>query len=69
MVSYFEWVQNQYGYWWSESEVEEKQEISMVKAFNDVWQIKEDYNVTMREAAYLVSVKKVAEVMKLRGWY
>lgn len=69
IVSYFEWVQNRYGYWWSEAEVEEKQETAMVNAFNDVWQIKEDYDVTLREAAYLVSVKKVAEVMKLRGWY
>jgi len=69
IVSYFEWVQNLGGYWWSEAEVEEKQETAMVNAFNDVYQIKEDFDVTLREAAYLVSVKKVAEVMKLRGWY
>lgn len=68
-VSYFEWVQNRYGYYWSEKEVEEKQEIKMVKAFNDVWNLKEQYNVTVREAAYMISVKKVADVMKLRGWY
>lgn len=69
IVSYFEWVQNLGGYWWSEAEVEERQETAMVNAFNDVYQIKEDFDVTLREAAYLVSVKKVAEVMKLRGWY
>jgi glutamate dehydrogenase len=68
-VSYFEWVQNLYGYYWTESEVEQKQEEAMVKAFDAIWKIKEQYNCTMREAAYLVSVKKVAEVMKLRGWY
>ncbi len=67
-VSYFEWVQNIYGYYWSEEEVEQKEDAAMVKAFNDIWAIKEEYNCTIREAAYLVSVKKVADVMKLRGW-
>ena len=69
VVSYFEWVQNLQGYYWSEKEVEEKQEIKMVKAFEDVWALKEEKNVTIRQAAYMISVKKVAEVMKLRGWY
>jgi len=68
-VSYFEWVQNLYGYYWSEEEVEEKQEVEMVKAFKDVWGLKEEYDVTVREAAYMLSVKKIADVMKLRGWY
>lgn len=68
-VSYFEWVQNRYGYYWSEKEVEEKQEVEMVKAFNDIWNLSEEYKVTLREAAYMISVKKVADVMKLRGWY
>ena len=68
-VSYFEWVQNLYGYYWSEEEVEQKEEIAMVKAFESIWEIKEEYNVTMREAAYMHSIKKVAEAMKLRGWY
>ena len=69
LVSYFEWVQNLQGYYWSEKEVEEKQEVKMVKAFNDVWALKEDKNCTIRQAAYMISVKKVAEVMKIRGWY
>lgn len=68
-VSYFEWVQNLYGYYWSEEEVEEKEEEAMVSAFKDIWAIKEAEQVTMREAAYLHSVKQVAEVMKIRGWY
>jgi len=68
-VSYFEWVQNLYGYYWSEKEVEEKQEVEMVKAFNAIWKLREEYKVTVRDAAYMLSVKKVAEVMKLRGWY
>lgn len=68
-VSYFEWVQNLYGYYWEEDEIVEKLEKAMVNAFNDIWNIKEEYNVSMRKAAYLHSVKKVADVMKLRGWY
>ena len=68
-VSYFEWVQNLYGYYWSEADVEAKEEEAMVKAFESLWKIKEEYNVTMRESAYMHSVKKVAEAMKLRGWY
>lgn len=68
-VSYFEWVQNIYGYYWTEEEVEEREELAMVSAFNDIWDLKEQYNCSVREAAYLISVKKVAEAMKLKGWY
>lgn len=68
-VSYFEWVQNLYGYYWSEEEVEQKEEIAMVDAFNAIYKIKEEYNVPMRTAAYMHSVKKVAAAMKVRGWY
>lgn len=68
-VSYFEWVQNLYGYYWSEKEVEGKEEIAMINAFNDIWKIKVEYNVSMRNAAYMHSVKRVAAPMKLRGWY
>ncbi|OLS03723.1 Glu/Leu/Phe/Val family dehydrogenase [Tissierella creatinophila] len=68
-VSYFEWVQNLYGYYWCEEEVIERQEKAMVDAFENIWKIKEEYGVNLRKAAYMFSVKKVAEVMKLRGWY
>lgn len=69
LVSYFEWVQNLQGYYWSEKEVEEKQEIGMIKAFNEIWDLAQMYGVTIREAAYMISVKKIANTMKLRGWY
>lgn len=68
-VSYFEWVQNLYGYYWEEKEVEEKEEIAMINAFKNLWTIKEEFNVSMRNAAYMYSVKRVATAMKLRGWY
>ena len=67
-VSYFEWVQNRYGYYWDESEVEEKEYRAMTDAFNAIYKIKTEYNVSMREAAYMHSIKRVADVMKLRGW-
>ena len=68
-VSYFEWVQNLYGNYWTEEEVAIKQEKLMVNAFNDIWEIKDKHNVSLREASYMFSVLKVAEAMKLRGWY
>ena len=68
-VSYFEWVQNLYGYYWGEKEVEEKEEIAMVNAFNAIYDVAKEYNVPMRSAAYMHSIRKIAHVMKLRGWY
>ncbi len=68
-VSYFEWVQNRYGYYWEEAEVNQKEEIAMKSAFDAIYKIKEEYNVSMREAAYMHSIKRIAVAMKLRGWY
>ena len=67
-VSYFEWVQNLYGYYWSEAEVAEKEERAMVDAFENVYAVKQEYGVPMRTAAYMHSIKKVASTMKTRGW-
>ncbi len=68
-VSYFEWVQNNYGDTWTEEEVLNKEKEKMEKAFEDIWQLKEKEGLTMREAAYMISIKRIAETMKLRGWY
>ncbi len=68
-VSYFEWVQNLYGYYWNEDEVLEKEKDALINSFNDVWATKEEYKVSFREAAYMYSVKRIANIMKLRGWY
>ncbi len=68
-VSYFEWVQNRYGYYWSESEVEEKEHIAMENAYDAIHAIKTEFNVTMRTAAYMHSIRRIANAMKLRGWY
>lgn len=67
-VSYFEWVQNIQNYYWPESEVNEKLEIMMVNAFHAVYKMMEERHVSMRRAAYMVAIKRLAEAMGARGW-
>jgi glutamate dehydrogenase len=67
-VSYFEWVQNNQGYYWTEEEVEEKLEKIMVKAFENVYRTAQTRNVDMRLAAYMVGVRNMAEASRFRGW-
>lgn len=69
-VSYFEWVQNRYGLYWKEAEVNLRLEEAMVKAFDNVWKMYEDHiaEVTPRMAAYMVSIDRVAQAIKARGW-
>jgi glutamate dehydrogenase (NAD(P)+) len=67
-VSYFEQVQNAYNYYWNLETVYSRLDEKMTKAFNDVYAMHEKHKVNMRDAAYLVSVSRVAEACKLRGW-
>ncbi|MGZ0086152.1 Glu/Leu/Phe/Val family dehydrogenase [Geobacillus sp. YF-1] len=67
-VSYFEWVQNNQGYYWTEEEVEQRLEKVMVKAFNNVYEMAQTRRVDMRLAAYMVGVRKMAEACRFRGW-
>jgi glutamate dehydrogenase len=67
-VSYFEWVQNNQGFYWTEEEVEERLEKVMVKAFNNVYEMAQTRRVDMRLAAYMVGVRKMAEACRFRGW-
>ncbi len=67
-VSYFEWVQNLHSFYWEEDEVHVKLDKKMTKAFNDVLAMSLEHKVNMRIAAYMVSIQRVAEAMKLRGW-
>ena len=66
-VSYFEWVQNLYRYFWTEEEVIEKQTVMMQKAFHEVHEASTKYKVNMRVAAYIVALERLAEAMKIRG--
>ena len=68
-VSYFEWVQNLYRYFWTEEEVKEKQIAMMIKAFKVVYGLAEEYKVPMRVAAYIAALRRLAVAMKFRGMY
>lgn len=68
-VSYYEWVQNQYGYYWSQEEVFSRLEPSMNEAFENIWKIKEEKNLTFRQATYVYSLIRISEAMKYRGWF
>jgi glutamate dehydrogenase (NAD(P)+) len=68
-VSYFEWVQDRHGYFWTEKEVNERLEAKMCEAFNAVLETAQKYKVDMRTAAYIVAINRVATVTKLRGMY
>jgi glutamate dehydrogenase len=67
-VSYFEWVQNNQGYYWSEEEVEQKLDEIMVRGFENVYNTSQTRGVDMRLAAYMVGVRKMAEASRFRGW-
>ncbi|WP_342514842.1 Glu/Leu/Phe/Val dehydrogenase [Sporosarcina sp. FSL K6-1522] len=67
-VSYFEWVQNNMGYYWSEEEVREKMTKKMVDAFDNVYTVAQTRNIDMRLAAYMIGVRKTAEASRFRGW-
>jgi len=67
-VSYFEWVQNRMNFYWPRDEVNEKMDCIMTNAFQRTVEVMEKYKTDMRTAAYILAVKRVAEVMKLRGY-
>ncbi len=68
-VSYFEWVQDRYGYFWTEREVNERLELKMCEAFDATLQTALQYRVDMRTAAYMVAINRVATVTRMRGMY
>ena len=68
-VSYFEWVQDRGGYFWSEATVNERLADIMTRSFQDVLQLSREHRVNMRTAAYMLSIRRVAAVHKLRGIY
>ncbi|MBX9974108.1 Glu/Leu/Phe/Val dehydrogenase [Cytobacillus firmus] len=67
-VSYFEWVQNNQGYYWTEEEVTEKLKKVLVQAFDNVYQTSQQRKVNMRLAAYMVGARKMSEASRFRGW-
>ena len=74
IVSYFEWVQNQEHYYWESDDVYKRLDKIITKSFNDVMKTKDDYTakgkkISLRTAAYILAVSRVAQAMKTRGWY
>ena len=66
-VSYFEWVQNRMGYYWTEEEVDERLKRIMVKAFYDLKAQADKYDVSLRGGAYALAIGRVAEAMRYLG--
>ena len=68
-VSYFEWVQNRTGYYYSEDEINKRADRWMRQAFHNVWNVAEKHKVSMRIAAYIFALEKVAKATRWRGAY
>ncbi len=69
IVSYFEWVQGLQEFFWDEYDINEKLERIIVGAFNQVWQMATERRLTLRTAAYLLAVQRVADANQTRGVY
>jgi glutamate dehydrogenase (NAD(P)+) len=67
-VSYFESVQNDMNYYWSQDEVIQRLDQKVTEAFNKVLKMSAGEKVNMRDAAYMVAIGAVVEAMELRGW-
>jgi glutamate dehydrogenase/leucine dehydrogenase len=68
-VSYFEWVQNRLGYKWTAERVNRRSDRIMKDAFDNVYKTAVEYKVSLRIAAYMVAIDKVAKTYKFRGGY
>jgi glutamate dehydrogenase (NAD(P)+) len=68
-VSYFEWVQDRMGYFWTEERVNSSLEQIMVKSFHDVVEVSQKYEVSLRIAAYILAIDRVAATYRLRGLF
>jgi len=69
VVSYFEWVQGIQHFFWTKTEVNRQLQRRMVNSFNEVYDLKESHGVSMRTAAYMLALDRVATAMKIRGLY
>ncbi|GGP10435.1 Glu/Leu/Phe/Val family dehydrogenase [Oceanobacillus neutriphilus] len=67
-VSYFEWVQNNQGFYWTEEEIDKRLHEIMIKSFNSIYNMAKTRKIDMRLAAYMIGVRKMAEASRFRGW-
>ncbi|MGI6226732.1 MAG: Glu/Leu/Phe/Val family dehydrogenase [Peptococcales bacterium] len=68
VVSYFEWVQGNYRFQWTEDVVNAELKGKMENAFEKIYEFAKEKNIAMRRAAYMVGIKRLSDVMRLRGW-
>jgi glutamate dehydrogenase (NAD(P)+) len=68
-VSYFEWVQDFSSFFWTEDEINQRLERVMREAFNAVWQVASENQVSMRTAAFIVACKRILMAREMRGLY
>ena len=68
-VSYFEWVQDRLGYFWSEEDVNGRLDQIMVRSFHEVAEMAETHKTNLRIGAYMLGVQRVAYYTRLRGLY
>jgi glutamate dehydrogenase (NADP+) len=66
-VSYFEWVQNRSGYAWTLEEVRARLEAKLQAAFREMWELKESEKLPMRDAAYILALRRLAEAIEAKG--
>ncbi len=66
-VSYFEWVQNKYGHYWTEEEVNAKHDTSMAQAFENCWYNSQQYKTSMRIGAYITALKRLDKAIRYKG--
>lgn len=66
-VSYFEWVQNRLGFFWTKERVNRRADRFLLSAFDQVYETAEQYNVNWRLAAYILAMDKISQTIKLRG--
>ena len=69
VVSYFEWVQAQQAYWWSETEIEDRLEERMLHAYESVAAMARERDLPLRDAALVLGVHRVAQAHRIRGLY
>lgn len=68
-VSYFEWVQDRQGYFWTEERVNRRLNRMMRDAFDNIFAVSKNHDITLRQAAYVYGINKVAKTLEIRGVY
>lgn len=66
-VSYYEWVQNRQGYYWTEEDVHEKLKERMVTEFHNIYEVSKEHKCSLRDAAFVHALKRIVEAIEAKG--